>query len=438
MSDALDLAASATPALLTPTATLSYRALAARIAHPTSRAPSALRAAHDLATFLALHEALAHRRALAPLPSSATDAELAAHAAALPAGEDAFAFIRTSGTTGAPRLVELSRRAAVAHAESANAHLGIVAADRWLVALPLCHMGGLAILLRCLAARAAVILDAPPPLGASWPSWLHACIARTGATWVSLVPAQLDCALKDPRRAPASLRGVLVGGQALPPTLAARALARGWPLVVSYGLTETAGMCIATSPGDELALGTVGRPLPGVRVRLADGLLEVHTASRATVVHGAPALPLDGWLRTSDRALLEEGCVRILGRADELIVTGGHKVNPHEVEAALRCVPWVKDVAVFGVPDERFGQAVAAVLVIEDGPGAPGLVLDDGAGAPGLVLDDGAGAPGLARRLREALPCLPSYKRPRHVRVVAALPRLGNDKLDRRAVRALL
>jgi O-succinylbenzoic acid--CoA ligase len=402
-------------ALIAPGVTLRHDDLASHAA-ATVRV---LTAAPTVETFLAIHDALRGGAAIAPIAPDASPAAIAARRAAVDAitpGPEAFALVATSGTSGRPRLVELSRRAAAVHAEASNAHLALAPDDRWLVALPLWHVGGLAAIVRCRAARAAVVFDAPPSLGPHWAEWLCSVVHRHRVTRLSLVPAQVDYLTRERRAAPRELRTVLVGGQALSPTLAAAASALGWPLVASYGLTESFGMCVATRPGEPATSGSVGRPLPGVRVRVVDDRLEVLTPARATAVHGDAPLPRDGWLETADRARLDDDGVTILGRADDVIVTGGHKVDPLEVEAALGALSWVRDAVVFGVVDERFGEVVAAALVADDPP------------QPGA----------LAARVWEGLADLPRHKRPRRVRVVPQLPRLSNHKLDRRAARALL
>ncbi|MEO6954059.1 MAG: AMP-binding protein [Polyangia bacterium] len=320
---------------------------------------------------------------------------------------DTMTLLSTSGSTGTPKRVELSRRAWRAHAGAAIAHLGLRCDDRWLVTLPLAHAGGLSIVVRCHVAGATAVLDEPPRLGPAFARHIgeHADITR-----LSLVPVQLACLL-DAGVAPwRALRSVLLGGQAAPPALVSRALDAGWPIVTSYGMTETCGMCVASNIGERTS--AVGRPLQGVALRLASGQLELSTPARATSVHGAAPFTSDGWLRTGDRATITDSGLVLLGRADDVIVSSGHKIDPLEVEAQLSTLPGVAACAVFGAPHEVHGATVTAVIVPRSGADLDAL--------------RHPWPPGLA-----------TYKRPRRVLFVDALPLLPSGKLDRSAVRKL-
>jgi len=310
-------------------------------------------------------------------------------------------LLSTSGSTGAPKRVELSRAAWLAHAAAANAHLGLRADDRWLVTLPLAHPGGLSIVVRCHVAGASVVQGEVPKLGAPFAAFIRTRL-DAGITRLSLVPAQLQ-ALLEVDVAPRGVRSVLMGGQSMPPALTTRAIERGWPIVTSYGMTETCGMCVASAIGAP-ASSIVGRPLEGTELRI-DGTLQLRSPAQATRVHGAEPFTPDGWLRTEDRARVEPDGLVLLGRADDVIVSSGHKIDPLELEAALAALSNVRAVSVAGIPHETHGATVAALVVAEG------------------ELDLSAIAP---------------YKRPRIIVRVDALPLLPSGKVDRAAVRGLL
>jgi O-succinylbenzoic acid--CoA ligase len=232
-------------------------------------------------------------------------------------------------------------------------------------------------------------------------------------THLSAVPVTLARLLeaRNGRRAPSTLRCVLLGGAAAPPALVDRAIALGYPVALTYGLTEATSQ-VATAPPDEVRTkpGSVGRPLRGVEVRLGtDG--EIFVAG--PTVAGAAAR--GGWLATGDLGRLDaDGDLWVTGRLSDRIVTGGVTVEPGEVEAALLHHPSVAEVAVIGEPDETWGERIVAVVVPRDPTRPPSLE-------------------GLLELARDSLG---PAKRPRAVRIVDALPRNANGKVDRAALRA--
>jgi O-succinylbenzoic acid--CoA ligase len=329
------------------------------------------------------------------------------------------ALVPTSGSTGEPRVVRLSHRAFLAAAAASAENLG-VERDRWLVALPLAHVGGLGAVARSLVNRRAVVLFEPErSLLGELPAFV-ACAEQHGATLISLVPTVLDRLLAEPVawRPPTSLRAVLLGGAAIPRALVARARAAGVPVLPTYGMTESCAQIATGRYASRLApvaaghdLFPSGPPLAGSDVRLRDGLLDVRSESLFSGYLGEPASdPRGGWFCTNDRALLEEdGELTVLGRASDLIITGGENVDPLEVEAALESLPGVRRAFVFGTADATFGQLVSARLVTDvDVPSAREL------------------SALLAGRLA-------SYKLPRIVERVDELPLTPSGKLDRRA-----
>lgn len=333
-----------------------------------------------------------------------------------------LAFLSTSGSTGTPRLVELSRRALLASVQASARNLGWERQDRWLLCLPLAHTGGLSIVLRSLVARRTLLLFEPGPRGVlgELPRLLQ--VAQR-ATLMSLVPSVLSALLDAGFTAPPSLRAVLLGGAGCSPELAARAHDAGVPLLTSYGLTET-GSQVVTRRYDERyqplpAQGGVvssGHALPGVELRLLDGTIALRSPSLFTGYVGAPASPTDpdGWLRTNDRGELgPDGELYVRGRSDDVIVTGGENVDPLEVEAALCALPGVRAACVFGTPSERFGEVVTALVVASD---------------PEL------GDPAVLGRLLSGQ--LARHKCPRRARLVPELPLTRSGKVDRRQCKA--
>ncbi|MGB3697126.1 MAG: o-succinylbenzoate--CoA ligase [Gordonia sp. (in: high G+C Gram-positive bacteria)] len=350
-----------------------------------------------------------------PLPAAESEQSRrlsAALAVGEPIDDDAVLVVSTSGTTGTPKGAMHTPDSLRASADATAAVLG--GPGSWLLALPPHHIAGLQVMLRSLAAgHDPVVID----LSAGFdPDALPAHIAAmTGdRRYTSLVPTQLRKALDHPAAvaALAELDAILVGGAATGPALLARALEAGLPIVRTYGMSETAGGCVYD-----------GLPLPGVAVRIddagSDGVGRVHLGG-PTLARGYrhrpdhPAFAEPGWFRTDDLGVVEDGVLRVVGRADEAISSGALTVVPQVVEAVIATLPAVADCAVFGLPDARLGEQVVAALVP-----APGSAAPTAAEIAELV----------TRRLDR-------YAAPRRVFVVDALPTRGPGKVDRRALRA--
>lgn len=317
---------------------------------------------------------------------------------------DTLAYVPTSGSTGEPRIAVLSRRALVAAVAASASRLGWRDDDRWLLSLTFAHVGGLSVVLRCLAARRTLVLagagDDPAEV-----------IERAQVTLCSYVPTQLSRL----GRAPSSMRAVLVGGAAAPGDLVRSLRARGWPLLLTWGMTETCAQIATQPPGvapDDL---TSGPPLPGYQIRSVGGVLEVRTPSLLDgwLEGDAVRSPLsEGWLRTNDLGHVDEqGRVVVLGRADELLISGGENVSPASVEARLLSLDGVENAVVFGVPDDRWGQVVCAALHTSQ--------------------------PEALVRSQLASLSLPAFERPRRVALLSSFPLLPSGKVDRREVRRL-
>ena len=371
--------------------------------------------------------------ALAPLDGASPLARLAspapdrtdehARAAERRRAEGAALVLRTSGTSGRPKGAVLGLDNLIASADGAASLLGSASSDRWLLCMPLFHIGGLAILMRASRVGASVVLHA---------RFDEVEVARAldedGITRVSFVAAMLErvLAARGERPAPAALELVLLGGGPASDDLIRRAEALGYPVAPTYGLTEAASQVATRPPGtavDEPAGGLV--PLAGVSLRIVDetdaacapgvegeiqvrgaivmrGYLDDPEASRATLA--------DGWLATGDIGRLDDACrLRVLDRRTDLIVSGGENVYPAQIESVLEAHPDVVEAGVRGLEDETYGARPAAWVVLR-------------AGARLAPLE-------LMAYCRERLA---GYAVPVDVEAVDALPRNATGKLLRR------
>jgi o-succinylbenzoate---CoA ligase len=342
-----------------------------------------------------------------------------------PAPDDLLAVLWTSGTGGTPRGVELTRRNLEASARAAAAHLALRPQDRWYAALGLAHVGGLALVTRAAFTGSAVV---PRP---SFDAGDFLTLAEGGAiTHASLVPAMLHRVLElhGERPAPPALRCILVGGAPAPRALVERAVELGFPVALTYGLTEATSQ-VATAPPDLVrravaeGLEFSAPPLPGVELRIFEGEILVRgaTVARGFFRHADPtdagAFPRgeDEWLRTGDRGRLdEEGRLVVSGRISDRIISGGVNVDPVAVEEVVRSHSSIREAAVVGLPDPEWGEKVAVAAVLR----------------PGASLDSDA-------LLDFTRPLLSPAARPRALLVVDALPLNPGGKVDRRRLLAL-
>ncbi|MEX3756137.1 Possible O-succinylbenzoic acid--CoA ligase MenE [Mycobacteroides abscessus subsp. abscessus] len=321
-----------------------------------------------------------------------------------PIADDVAVVISTSGTTGKPKGAMLTGQALTASGTATATRLG--GPGQWLLALPPHHIAGMQVLLRSIQAGSdPVVLDVST--GFSVPDFVRAVTEMTGSRrYISLVATQLVKALGDAEasEALASFDAVLLGGGPLPATVAIRAAQARVPVVRTYGMSETCGGCVYD-----------GVALDGVEVRIGpEGRISLGGATVAAGYRNIPehkAFAEHGWFHTDDFGELDEGRLRVLGRLDEAISTGGLTVVPQVVEAALGAHPLVAECAVFGVPDDRLGQRVAAAVV----PSA-------------------AGAPTLEDLREHVTAALDGTAAPRELHLLDELPRRGIGKLDRRAL----
>jgi o-succinylbenzoate---CoA ligase len=282
------------------------------------------------------------------------------------AGDDIQLIIATSGSEGDPNGVMLSRDNMAASVFATHRRLGLDAGDLWLCCLPLFHIGGISILYRCRDAGAGVLLHQGFDAADVW-----ADLQRHRVTHISLVPAMLARLLDISGDAspPEWLRIVLIGGGHVAAKLAQRAHAAGWPLCVSYGMSETASNC-ATRCGVDAGLipGEVGLPLDGVEIDLSErGRIMVRGP---VVMQGyinrdrTPGLGLldGGWFESGDMGEIgDTGSIKVLGRADDLLISGGKNIHPIEVEDLIAGCPGVEQVAITGQADQVWGVRLVAL-----------------------------------------------------------------------------
>lgn len=323
--------------------------------------------------------------------------------------------VTTSGSTGYPKSVALSRSALTASALATAARIGDGA---WLLALPPGYIAGVQVLVRSLVAgREPAILSgsfSAPAFAAAAAAMASSVGGVAVPSYTSLVPAQLQTVLDDPAatRALAGFEAVLVGGQALAPALAARAADAGARIVRTYGSSETAGGCVYD-----------GIPLEGVGIRVVDGEVHLSGPTLADGYLGDPALTARTfetdaagirWYRTGDLGTLEDGRLRITGRADNVIVSGGVNVSLDRVERVVRALPGLSDAVVVAVSDARWGQA--SIVVTDYSPADHAAI----------------------EAVRAAVEAeLGKAARPRGILIVDAIPLLASGKPDRAALATL-
>lgn len=316
------------------------------------------------------------------------------------------AVIHTSGTTSAPRPIELTYGNFLWSALGSAVALGVDPKERWLCALPLSHVGGLSIVVRsAIYATTAVIHERFETERAL------AALQDEQITLVSLVSTTLARLLDAGLSEPPHLRCALTGGGPVGAALVQRARAAGVPVVETYGLTECCSQA-ATAPLAAIAAAGAedtgaGVPLFCTRTEIApDG--EIVLAG-PTVARGSRAA--DGRLHTGDLGRIDDrGFLHVTGRKADTIVSGGENVAPSEVEAVLESCPGVLEAAVVGREDEQWGEAVCAIVVT----------------AAGARLEESVVREHCASRLAP-------FKVPKHVTFVSeSLPRTASGKLLRR------
>ncbi len=306
--------------------------------------------------------------------------------------------VETSGSTGEPKRVVLSRAAMRASAAATLGRLG--GPGQWLLNLPATYVAGVQVLFRSVIAGTEPVVQEQ--------DFVAAAQAMTGGRrYVSLVPTQLVRMLgsEPDTEALRDFDTVLVGGARLDPTLRQAAADAGVRVVSTYGMSETCGGCVYD-----------GLPLDGVRVGIGDdGRVRLGGPVLFEEYDGKPDLTAqakrDGWFWTQDLgAVDDEGRLSVLGRVDDVVVSGGVNVPGPAVADRLRAHPAVRAAEVVGVPDAEWGRRVVAVVVGE------------------VALDEARDWVSAAH---------PRAWAPRDLVRVDALPLLGNGKVDRRRVEEL-
>ncbi len=280
------------------------------------------------------------------------------------------AVVHTSGSSGVPKAAVLSAQSMISGATLSSQCLRFDRGDKWLLSLPLYHVGGLSILYRCMVRGAAMIL---PDENES----LLDAIRNHAPTHVSLVATQLYRFMED-EKAVAALAGckaVVMGGGPTPTSLIREARARGISLATSYGLTETAAMICSTRPNDDVDyLLSSGKPLADGTVSIArdeeilvrgDRLFLGYLQTDGSLQR---SLTEDGWFRTGDLGRFDKhGYLHIIGRRDCMFISGGENIHPEEIETALRNLDGVEDAIVIGVEDREWGRRPVAYVRMSEG-----------------------------------------------------------------------
>lgn len=271
-------------------------------------------------------------------------------------------IVFTSGSTGDSKAVLHSLDNHVCSASGSRANIPLERGDRWLLALPLYHVGGLAIVFRCLLSGGTITIPHRD-------EDLAESVRRRRPTHLSLVSTQLKRLLDAPDALPlSSLRAVLLGGSAIPSTLIDRALERGLPIHTSYGMSEMASQITTTRPGaDRQELATSGYLLPHRELRIEDDRILVRGETRFLgYVQGDELIqPFadGGWFATGDTGFLDaEGRLVVTGRADEMFISGGENIQPLQIERALAAIDGIDSAVVVPVPDPTYGQRPFAFL----------------------------------------------------------------------------
>ena len=364
--------------------------------------PLKLVAANDtVSALIALGDALAGRQAVFVTPPETNGLMPEVHGLPDEVGDDIALIVESSGSTGTPKRITLGRDALLASCQASDEALG--GPGQWLLALPINYIAGANVLLRSLVADTAPVMmnTSLPFTAAAFAN--SANFMRAERRYVSLVPTQLQRLLVEARADDfllSKLRrfdAILVGGQAIDATVLEEAQDQGLAIVRSYGMAETAGGCVYD-----------GKPLNGVSLRIdGDGRIQISGPTLADGVSG-----VDGWYTTSDLGEFVDGKLRVLGRVNRVLNSGGLKVSLDLIEEAVRSIGGVVEAAVIAVPDAQWGERAAVVYV---------------------------GSPEVADFIAaDALTQLGPAAKPVRVVRVDTIPRLSSGKTDYQSLRVYL
>jgi fatty-acyl-CoA synthase len=368
-------------------------------------------------------QALAARHRMAAHPVAALEHEGAwVSPPAMAEASSPVLLVYTSGTTSRAKAAVHTQGNLLANMSIASQVQRMTAHDVIATMLPLFHVGGLCIqTLPALYVGAQVILHPRFVADAALD-----CFERDCPSLTLQVPATMKALVEHPRWARtdlASLRAVWAGSSLLPTGLIEAFHARGLPLCNVYGATETGPFSIALTPEHARShVGSCGWPAPGVQVRLAEeqaGVGELLIRGPNVIDRYWPAQPAcdaEGWFHTGDLAArAEDGAYTVVGRAKDLIISGGENIHPAEIESVLAEHPAIAECAAFGLPDEEWGEVAAAAVVVK----------------PGQVVSEDALRAHLAGRLAR-------YKLPRRWLWLEALPKTALGKIQRQALARLI
>jgi O-succinylbenzoic acid--CoA ligase len=282
--------------------------------------------------------------------------------------ELAATILFSSGTTQSPKAVVHTLESHFASAQGAASNIPLGPGDRWLASLPLYHVGGLAIVIRCVLAGATVVLHEPAvPLALA--------IHEQRVTHCSIVPAQLRQLLKDVSSL-STLKALLLGGSPCGVELLRQAVSHRLPLHTTYGLTEMASQVTTTAAGcapDKIH--TAGQALPGRELRIEQGEILVRGATLCLGYYRdgsiVPVVDQDGWFHTGDAGFLDkDGYLTVTGRLDEMFISGGENIHPEAIESRLLSLPGIRQAVIVPVDDVQYGKR--PVAYVDADPFTPG------------------------------------------------------------------
>ena len=339
--------------------------------------------------------------------------------------DDTAWLLFTSGSTGAPKGVLHTHRSIIAAVAGTVEGRAVQTGGVYLLPFPMCHVAGYNMLVH--HATASTVLPVPD----FRPTTFVELVNRHGVTSCSLAPTMLHALLRHLEETGAripTLRDVAYGSAAIGADLLRRALhTLDVGFHQGYGMTETGGNVTFLGPddhragaaGDDAALASAGRPHTGVEVRIEGGevgeILVRGTQVAAGYWPDGRSATVEGWLPTGDVGRIDDaGRLVVVDRRKDVVITGGENVSSREVEDVLSHHPCVDQVAVVGVPDAYWGEAICAVVVRR----------------PGSHCDE-------ADLIAHARAHATAFKRPRHVLFVDALPLTSNGKIAKEEVRRL-